>query len=48
MPQRKVDSGWSAGVVADRDALLKPQRVRDRLQVTELLFEAIGGAFRLV
>ena len=48
MPQGKVDSGRPAGVVADRDDLLKPQGVRDRFQVAELLFEGVDGALRLV
>lgn len=48
MPQRKVDSGRPAGVVADRDNLLEPQRVSDRFQVAELLFEAVDGALRFV
>jgi hypothetical protein len=30
MPQGKVDSGRPAGVVADRDDLLKLQGLRDR------------------
>jgi hypothetical protein len=37
-----------AGVVADRDDLLKPQGVRDYFQITELLFEGVNGALRLV
>jgi len=48
MPQRKVDSGWSAGVVADGDDLLKPQGPDNRFEVTDLLFEAVEGALRLV
>ena len=48
MPQRKIDSSRPAGVVADRDDLLKLQGVRDRFQVAELLFEGIDGALRLV
>src|SRR6516164_4122757 len=48
MFQGEVDGCWAGRVVANGDDLLEPQGLHDRLQIAELLREAVARALWLV